>query len=84
MRMYESAWTQLKEIKRIRITAAVHLHPRIYKAIRKEKDMDTIYKYELSEAGEKATLSFSSNGMVLTINMKVSTSLKSLNPSNLF
>lgn len=84
MRMYESAWNQLKQKKVIRITAAAHLHPRIYKAIRKEKDADTIYKYELSEAGEKAILSSSSSALVLTITLKIHTSLKSLNPSNLF
>lgn len=84
MRKYEPAWNQLKKQKILRITAAAHLHPRIYKAIRKEKDLDTIYKYELSESGEKAILSSQSSGLILVIHMRVVTSLKSLNSSNLF
>lgn len=77
-RMYEPAWLELKNSlstpKFIRISAAAKLHPRIYKAIIKEKDMDVVYKLQLSEQPipQKAKLRRVSKGGMLTIFMDLS------------
>lgn len=62
MRMYEQSWISLKKSeaspKRIEIIAHPAFHKRIYKAIRKEKDMDVMYKLALQdgESAKKAML----------------------------
>lgn len=83
MRMYQPAWNLLKRELQIQISAKPNLHARIYKAIRKEKDMDTIYKMECADRGESATLSSTSSGLILTIQMHITTSTKNLNAHNL-
>lgn len=78
-RMYEKAWIELKKSeetpKRIVISAHSKLHPRIYKAIRKEKDMDVVYKLQLCENAQSAILRSKSEGGRLTIMMKLSLGL---------
>lgn len=63
-RMYFPAWQSLKgsteNPKRIVIAAHGKLHRRIYKAIIKEKDMDLVYKLQLSENAQRARLSHES------------------------
>ena len=77
-RMYEPAWLELKNSKDnpkfIRISAAAKLHPRIYKAIIKEKDMDVVYKLQLSEQEipQRAKLRRISKGGMLTIFLDLS------------
>lgn len=77
-RMYEPSWAQLKSSrtnpKFIRIAAAAKLHPRIYKAIIKEKDMDIVYKLQLSEQPipQRAKLRRVSKGGELTIFLDLS------------
>ncbi len=79
MRVYEPSWIKLKTStkspKQIKIAAAAKLHPRIYKAIIKEKDMDTVYKYQLSENAQSARLSKKSTGGELTITLHLSLGL---------
>jgi hypothetical protein len=69
--MYEPAWvnlkTSLEQPKRIVIAAPAKFHPRIYKAIIKEKDMDVVFKLQLSDVGKIARLSKESRGGKLTI-----------------
>lgn len=83
-RLYQPAWNTIKLNGSIRLSAEAHLHARIYKAIRKEKDMDTVYKYEMAERGDAGWLSSSSKGTVLTIVLTVRASVKNYNQSNLF
>lgn len=83
-RLYQPAWNHIKKEGFIRLSAEAHLHPRIYKAIRKEKDMDTVYKYEMAERGDAGWLSSSSKGTILTIILTVRASVKNYNPTNLF
>lgn len=75
MRLYQPSWIELKKsnlsTKQIRLSAPAKFHPRIYKAIIKEKDMDVVYKLELAEQGKRAKLSRDSKGAVLTINMHI-------------
>lgn len=78
LRMYQGAWFALKSSldspKRIVIAANKKLHPRIFKAIVKEKDMDVVYKLQLSdrEIPQRAWLSKCSNGGQLVITLKFS------------
>ncbi len=76
MRTYEPSWIALKNSpntpKQIKIAAASKLHPRIYKAIIKEKDMDTVYKFQLSENAQRARLSKKSTGGQLVITLHLS------------
>lgn len=75
MRLYEPSWIELKKsnlpLKQIRISAPARYHPRIYKAIIKEKDMDVVYKLELEELGKKAKLSRNTQGSLLIIRMHI-------------
>lgn len=79
MRMYQPSWIALKDSKespkRIVIAAPAKFHPRIYKAVIKEKDMDTVHKYLLSENAQSARLSKESKGGKLVIFMHLSIGL---------
>lgn len=80
MRKYEPGWIKLRNdpSKPLLISAHPTYHRRIYKAIRKEKDLDVVYKLECEEAGNKATLSASSKGYALTIHLNIEPSLNNL------
>lgn len=73
MRTYQPSWIALRDSKdtpkQIKIAAANKLHRRIYKAIIKEKDMDTVYKYQLSENAQRARLSRTSKSGMLIITL---------------
>lgn len=77
--MYQPSWHALKKSKdnpkRIVIAAPAPYHRRIYKAIIKEKDMDAVYKWELSENCQNARLERRSEGSKLTIFMHLSLGL---------
>lgn len=78
-RLYEPSWLSLKKSqdspKRIVIAAPAKLHPRIYKAIIKEKDMDTVYKLQLDENAQRARLSKESKAGKLVIYLHLSLGL---------
>lgn len=75
-RLYEPSWQALKKSedspKRIVIAAPLKFHPRIYKAIIKEKDMDLMYKLALAENSQKSRLTKNSKNGKLTIFMHLS------------
>lgn len=48
MRYYEPVWRKLKSNGKASITANVALHPRIVKAVTKEKYNDIAYKIEIA------------------------------------
>lgn len=56
MRQYQPIWERLKEKKEVSIAAPVELHPRIIKAVKKEKYKDTGYKLLQSEANKTMKL----------------------------
>ena len=60
------------------MSADRRLHPRIIKAVTKEKYMDVIYKFELSENAQDALLSHSSDGEKLTFFLRKSVGLNDL------
>ena len=80
MRKYQTAWNTLKSnpSKPLVISAHRNYHPRIYKAIIKEKWMDTVYHVDLDFKGYKSKLTSSSKGDILTITLTVEPTLDSL------
>lgn len=75
--VYEKAWNQLKENPNEPLVLAAHPahHRRIYKAIIKRKNVDTVFHYLMSEQGKVAKLSKKSEAgslkIFLTISFKV-------------
>lgn len=80
MRMYKSAWTRLKNNPNEPLVISAHgkLHRRIYKAIVKEKYMDTLYHLELDDVGKKAKLSKISEGNALIISLHLTVTVEGM------
>lgn len=82
MRKYQPIWNALKETanskRECRITAPPPLHRRIIKAVMKEKDQDTGYKYLLGEQGKRARLSYTIDHSVITFTLQISIGLSDL------
>ena len=80
MRKYQPAWNQLKNnpSQPLVISAHRNYHPRIYKAIIKEKWMDTVYHVELDFKGYKAKLTSKSSGDLLTVTLTLHPTLEAL------
>ena len=77
MRKYEQIWKHLKELpsedaknKGVSVTANRRLHPRIIKAVVKEKWMDIPYK--LQKDPQKVILTHTQVGSVLTFYLTLS------------
>ena len=68
VRTYGLPWHQLKRDKRVRLTANRLLHPRIIKALQKEKWLDLGYKIEISP--KIAIMTFRSEGSILTFELE--------------
>ena len=73
-RVYEPAWVRLKTSphETLVISADPRLHKRIYKAIAKEKHIDTGYHIELDMEGKTSKLSKVSEGNALKITLTLS------------
>jgi len=73
-RLYQPAWNQLKAnpAKSLRIAAPNKHHRRIFKAIKKEKWMDTVYALLLLENAQTARLHHRSEAGLLEITLTVS------------
>jgi hypothetical protein len=71
LRKYQPIWESLKVSKTVRISAHKSLHPRIKKAVQKEKDIDLLYKFEVSEIRPHvcAILRMTSAGSVITFQL---------------
>ena len=50
---YLPIWLQLKEKKSVAITAPPQFHTRIIKAVKKRRDKDVAFLYQLAESGHK-------------------------------
>lgn len=73
MRKYQPAWNNLKALPEgepLRLAAPPEWHPRILKAIIKEKDMDILFKYTQSELGRKAVISHSKQKGMLVLRLR--------------
>lgn len=71
MRQYQPIWEQIKTILSCDISAHRAHHLRIIKAVVKEKDMDTLYKMERSEAHTKAIMTSKRVGAVIKFKLTV-------------
>jgi hypothetical protein len=69
MRYYEPIWLRLKKNKVVQVTAPRPLHPRIIKAVVKEKWLDLGFKLELEPS--YAILSHICTNSVVTFKLKV-------------
>jgi hypothetical protein len=54
MRKYYPIWKKLKRDKKAVVVHPAHLHPRLIKAVLKERTMDTGFRLELSESNSYA------------------------------
>lgn len=68
-RMYTPAWQALKLKGVLVIAAHPKQHARIYKAIQKEKWMDTVFHLEQLDKEIKTVMARSSKGSALTITL---------------
>jgi hypothetical protein len=71
MRDYQPIWHKLKTEKVVSITANRRFHPRIVKAVIKEKWMDFGYKLEQADEGKVSTLAYESTGAILKFTLEV-------------
>jgi hypothetical protein len=78
MRQYQGIWIRLKQKGTISLSADRRLHPRIIKAVTKEKYNDVVYKYELGENAQAAKLSHRSEGAKLTFTLTKTIGLSDL------
>jgi len=71
MRMYQSAWNKLKKDPTQPLVISAHpaYHRRIYKAVMKEKHIDTIYHLLLDDMNQRSKLSRVSHGNALIIRL---------------
>jgi len=56
MRQYQPIWERIKKHSYASLVAPIKNHKKIIKAVIKEKNMDSAYKFELSEKALTATL----------------------------
>lgn len=64
-RQYEPIWIALKKDKYCRVSAHRGVHRRIIKAVKKEKNLDLGYKYQMHEQSLRAELEMkTSNNMI--------------------
>lgn len=66
MRTYQPIWEALKQSKTITIQANPSAHPRIIKAVSKEKDKDVGYRLMISESYQRSVLRAKINGNQVT------------------
>jgi len=69
MRKYEPIWVALKASGTCTITAPKHLHRRVIKAVIKEKDMDTLYKFQHAEDFRKKVIEKEVDGSKITFKL---------------
>lgn len=68
MREYEPIWTMLKKHGTVSVTANRLVHPRIVKAVTKEKWLDIAYKLDIDP--KIAWLSHTSQNSILTFRLE--------------
>jgi hypothetical protein len=75
---YLPIWLQLKEKGECKITAPPQFHKRIVKALKKRRDKDTLFLYQLAESNRKHTIKYKINGTVIHFRLIVELSLRGL------
>ena len=66
MRTYQPIWENLKQHKTVTIQANPSAHPRIIKAVSKEKDKDLAYRLLVAESYQRAVMRAKINGNQIT------------------
>ena len=69
MRYYQGIWEKLKKDKVVRITANRHHHPRIIKAVTKEKWLDVGFKIEIEP--RRPWMTHTSDHAILTFHLEL-------------
>ena len=84
LRKYQQVWNLLRDSPshRIKLSAAPNLHPRIKKAVIKEKDLDVVYKLQMADNYSRSRLWFTSSGNVLSITLTISLGLTDTDPDS--
>jgi len=77
-RVYYPIWEKLKADGTVSITANRLLHPRIIKAVKKEKWMDIMYKADLAPDFPVLSHSISHSVITFTLTIKKSTGIVDL------
>lgn len=78
MRQYQPIWESIKRNKVASLVAPIANHPRIIKAVTKEKYIDEGYKFTLAEKGLKSKLivtRHNKNKQMITFTLNISTNL---------
>lgn len=70
MRQYEPVWIHLKNTGECKITAPRPLHPRIIKAVKKEKYMDDGFKFLCNEEDKHAVMDIVRTGSIITFSLR--------------
>jgi hypothetical protein len=71
MRKYQPIWQALKDHNTCTVSAPKHLHRRIIKAVIKEKDMDTLYKFQHAEDFRKKVIEKEIDGSTIKFKLVV-------------
>ena len=75
---YLPIWIELKQHGICRITAPPHFHKRLIKAVKKRRDKDLAFLYNLQEDNKKHTIKYSIDGSVIIFTLKIELSLHGL------
>lgn len=75
---YLPIWLQLKTKKECKVTAPPHFHMRIIKAVKKRRDKDVAFLYQLAESGHKHFIKFKIEGSVIHFTLRIELSLSAL------
>jgi len=75
---YLPIWISLKETGVCRITAPPQFHKRIVKAVKKRRDKDLAFLYQLQEANRKHTIKYKIDGSVIQFKLHIELSLRGL------
>lgn len=73
MRKYQPIWETLKAHRSCTITAPKHMHARIIKAVIKEKDSDTLYKFQHAEEFSRKVIQKEVTGSTITFKLVTAT-----------
>lgn len=75
---YLPIWLQLKEKKSVAITAPPQFHIRIIKAVKKRRDKDVAFLYQLAESGHKHFIKFKIEGTVIRFTLRIELDISAL------
>lgn len=71
MRTYQPIWETLKQYNTVTIQANPSAHPRIIKAVAKEKDKDLAYRLLIAESYQRSVLKSKINGNQVSFTLEL-------------